>query len=324
MDTIDPRDFRRLDLNLLLVFHALMQERHVTRAAARLFLGQPAVSASLKRLRAAFDDPLFVRTSHGMAPTPRAHELARATAPLLATVQDHLRHRPGFDPATSERTWRLGLSDSLEVALMPALLRRLADRAPNARVIAVDATRANAAAQLDDGGIELAIGSLPPSPAWHRRRSLASWTFVCLFSPQQLPIRARRVTLAQYLRHPHVLTSFDASLRGHVDEQLEAAGHARRVIFSSPHFATSPLVVRALPAFVTVPTFIARVWCETLGLVASPLPFEVPGHDVCAAWRAADDADPGLAWLVDQLAQVAREVIEPVTSQRRSGLATPS
>jgi len=310
MDVIDARDFRRLDLNLLLVFHALMQERHVTRAAARLFLGQPAVSASLKRLRAAFDDPLFVRTSRGMAPTPRAHALARATAPLLASVQDHLRQRPVFDPATSERTWRLGLSDSLEVALMPALLRRLADRSPKARVIAVDATRANAAGLLDDGRIELAIGSLPASPTWHRRRPLASWTFVCLFSPQQLPISTRRVTLAQYLRHPHVLTSFDASLRGHVDEQLEAAGHARRVIFSSPHFATSPLIVRTLPAFVTVPTFIARAWRETLGLVASALPFEVPGHEVSAVWRAADDADPGLVWLIDQLADVAREALD--------------
>lgn len=309
MDIIDPRDFRRLDLNLLLVFHALMQERHVTRAAATLFLGQPAVSASLKRLRAAFDDPLFVRTSRGMTPTPRAHELARVVAPLLASVQDHLRLRPGFDSATSARTWRIGLSDSLEVALMPALLRRLAEQAPNARVIAVDATRANAAGLLDDGRIELAVGSLPALPAWHRRRLLASWTFVCLYSPQQLPIRAPRVTLAQYLRHPHVLTSFDASLRGHVDEHLEAGGHARRVLFSSPHFATSPLIVRALPAFVTVPTFIARVWCETLGLVASPLPFELPGHEVSAAWRQADGADPGLAWLVEQLADVAHEEI---------------
>jgi LysR family transcriptional activator of mexEF-oprN operon len=309
MDTIDPRDFRSLDLNLLLVFHALMQERHVTRAAARLFLGQPAVSASLKRLRAAFDDPLFVRTARGMAPTPRAHELARATAPLLAAVRDHLRRRPAFDPATSDRTWRIGLSDSLEVALMPALLRRLAERAPSARMIAVDASRANAAALLDEGRIELAIGSLPPPPAWHCRRTLASWTFVCLFSRRQLPIRARRVTLAQYLRHPHVLTSFDAGLRGYVDERLEALGHARRVVFSSPHFATSPLVVRAMPAFVTVPTFIARAWREALGLAESPLPFEVPRHEVCAAWRRVDDADPGLAWLLDQVEDAAREAL---------------
>jgi len=309
MHTIDARDFRKLDLNLLLVFHALMQERHVTRAAARLYLGQPAVSASLKRLRAAFDDPLFVRTSRGMAPTPRAHELARTTAPLLASVQDQLRNRPGFDPSTSERIWRIGLSDSLEVALMPALLRRLAELAPNARVVALDATRANAATLLDEGRIELAIGSLPPSPAWHCRRTLAGWRFVCLFSPQQLPIRARRVTLAQYLRHPHVLTSFDAGLRGHVDERLELDGHARRVVFSSPHFATSPLLVRAMPAFVTVPSFIARVWRETLGLVASPLPFDLPGHEVSAAWRQADQADPGLAWLIEQLAAVAQETL---------------
>lgn len=309
MDIIDPRDFRRLDLNLLLVFHALMQERHVTRAAARLFLGQPAVSASLKRLRAAFDDPLFVRTGRGMAPTPRAHELARATAPLLATVQDHLRHRPSFDPATSDRTWRIGLSDSLEVALMPALLRRLAERSPKARVIALDASRATAAALLDEGRIELAVGSLPEPPAWHRRRTLARWTFVCLFSPRQLPIRARRVTLAQYLRHPHVLTSFDGGLRGYVDERLEALGHARRVVFSSPHFATSPLIARSMPVFVTLPTFIARVWSEALDLVASPLPFEVPSHEVCAAWRQVDEADPGLAWLVEQVADAAREAL---------------
>jgi LysR family transcriptional activator of mexEF-oprN operon len=128
----------------------------------------------------------------------------------------------------------------------------------------------------------------------------------------QVETREIASTLAAAERQHEVADRADVvekRVRGHVDELLERGGHVRRVIFSSPHFATSPLVVRALPAFVTAPTFIARVWRQALGLVASPLPFEVPCHEVRAAWRQADKADPGLAWLIEQLAVAAREAL---------------
>jgi len=301
MMNINERDFRGLDLNLLLVLHALLKERNVTRAASRLFIGQPAVSGALKRLRHAFGDDLFVRTSHGMEPTPRALELEAAIGPLLGSLQQALSARPSFDPATSDRVFRIGLSDALEVALMPELMQRLAQTAPKARVISRVSDRLRSAALLDSGEVELAIGVLQDVPTWQRRRSLFDWTFVCVFNPRQVRVRAKRITLAEYLRYPHVITSFDASLSGFIDDRLKERGLARRVVFSSPHFATSPLIVRQMPAIATVPTFIAATWRDALGLSVSPVPIDVPTYAVEASWTAANDGDAGLQWLIAAL-----------------------
>jgi LysR family transcriptional activator of mexEF-oprN operon len=300
MMDINERDFRGLDLNLLLVFHALLKERSVTRAAERLFLGQPAVSAALKRLRAALGDDLFVRTPHGMDPSSRALELAATIEPLLATLQQALSSRPSFDPARSERVFRIGLSDSLEVALMPALMQRLARAAPGVRVISSTANSRQSPGLLDSGAIELAVGVRSDVPTWQRHRPLFDWTFVCLCEPRHVKPRRKRITLAEYLRYPHVITSFSAGLAGFIDEQLERQGATRRVVFSSPHFATSPLIVRQMPAITTVPTFIAATWRDTLALTVSPVPIEVPTYQVETSWTAANDSDAGLRWLVGE------------------------
>jgi len=318
MMDINEHDFRQLDLNLLLVFSALLKERSVTRASARLFVGQPALSAALKRLRLALGDELFVRTSHGMAPTPRALELATSIGPLLASLQQALATRPSFDAASSDRVFRLGLSDSLEVALMPELLQRLAHEAPGVRLISCTSNSQRAAAQLDAGEIELAIGVLQDVPAWQRRQALFEWTFVCLFDPHHVKVRGRRITTAEYLRYPHVMTSFSAGLSGFMDEQLGRKGLARRVVFSSPHFATSPLIAKQMPVITTVPTFIAETWRDALGLTVSPVPIDVPTYRVETSWTAANDNDPGLRWLVQMVGATFAGKVWGKAAARRS------
>ncbi|MDR6523813.1 LysR family transcriptional activator of mexEF-oprN operon [Variovorax paradoxus] len=302
MEYINESDFRRLDLNLLLVFHALLHERSVTRAAQRLFIGQPALSGALKRLRAALGDALFVRTSHGMTPTPRALELARVIEPLLLSLQQALHARPAFDPAKAERVFRIGLSDALEVALMPRLMQRLSTEAPGVRLIAREADRTNAPAMLDAAEIELAAGVFIDRASWHRQRALFGWNFVCVYNPALVKLRGGKITLAEYLRHPHLLTSFSADLSGLVDELLREKGHTRQVVFSSRNFATSPFIVRQMPAITTVPTFAAATWRDALGLAVSPLPFETPAYEVSLLWTAAQDADPALQWLIGLVA----------------------
>jgi LysR family transcriptional activator of mexEF-oprN operon len=304
MHPINESDFRRLDLNLLLVFHALLHERSVTRAAQRLFIGQPALSGALKRLRAALGDELFVRTSHGMTPTPRALELARVIEPLLLSLQQALHAQPAFDPAKAERVFRIGLSDALEVALMPRLMRRLAAEAPGVRLVAREADRANAPGLLDVAEIELAVGVFVERAAWHRQRALFGWHFVCVYNPALVKARGKRLTLKEYLRHPHLLTSFSAGLSGLVDDLLRERGLARQVVFSSRNFATSPFIVREMAAITTVPTFAAATWHDALGLAVSPLPFETPGYEVSLLWAAAQDGDPGLRWLLGLMAEV--------------------
>jgi LysR family transcriptional activator of mexEF-oprN operon len=304
MDNINESDFRRLDLNLLLVFHALLHERSVTRAAQRLFIGQPALSGALKRLRAALGDTLFVRTSHGMTPTPRALELARVIEPLLLSLQQALHAKPVFDPARAERVFRIGLSDALEVALMPRLMQRLAAEAPGVRLIARAADRTTAADMLDAAEIELAVGVFIDCAAWHRRRALFDWHFVCVYNPELVKARGKRLTLKEYLRLPHLLTSFSADLSGLVDELLREQGLARQVVFSSRNFATSPFIVRQMPAITTVPTFAAATWRDALGLAVSPLPFDTPRYEVSLLWTAAHDGDLGLRWLVSLMGEV--------------------
>lgn len=304
MKSINESDFRRLDLNLLLVFHALLHERNVTRAAARLFIGQPALSGALKRLRAAVGDELFVRTSHGMAPTPRALELAQVIEPLLLSLQQALQARPAFDPARAERVFRIGLSDALEVALMPPLMQRLATEAPGVRLIASAADRTTAPGQLDAADIELAVGVFPDCAAWHRQRALFDWHFVCVYNPALVKARGKRLTLKEYLRHPHLLTSFSADLSGLVDELLREQGLTRQVVFSSRNFATNPFIVRQMAAITTVPTFAAATWRDALGLAVSPLPFDTPRYGVSLLWTAARDGDPGLKWLIALIGEV--------------------
>ena len=305
MKDIIENDFRRLDLNLLLVFRALLQERSVTRAAQRLFLGQPALSGALKRLRAAFGDELFVRTPHGMEPTPRALRLAQQVEPLLLGLHQALMQPPRFDPATAQRVFRVGLSDALEVALMPELMRRLSVQAPGVRLITRVADSATTPALLDGGEIELGLGVYRECAAWQRRRALFHWQFVCLYNPKLVKPRGARLSLAEFLRQRHVLTSFSAGLRGHIDEQLEALGRQRLVVFSSPNFATSPFIVKGTAAIVTVPDYIAAVWRDSLGLAVSPLPLSVPGYEVSMLWSAASEQDAGLCWLRELLVEVA-------------------
>jgi LysR family transcriptional activator of mexEF-oprN operon len=301
MANIIDNDLRRLDLNLLLVFRAVLAERSVTRAAQRLFLGQPAVSGALKRLRRTFDDALFVRTPRGMQPTPRALELARDIEPLLEQLHGAITRRPGFDPARAERVFRIGISDSLELTLMPYLVGRFAREAPGVRLVTRSADAGRAPALLDDDTVELAVGVFRGHASWHSLRRLFGWRFVCVYNPQLIGLRGKRISLDEYIRHPHVLTSFTGGLHGYIDEQLERLQRRRRVIFSSPGFATSPFIVRHSAVLTTVPDFIARSWSDALGLAVSPLPFAVPGHDVSVLWKSSSDRDPGLAWLVSML-----------------------
>lgn len=302
MGDIIENDLRRFDLNLLLTFRALLQERSVTRAAERLFLGQPAVSGSLKRLRKTFGDELFVRTPHGIEPTPRALELAREIEPFLQSLHRTVTQPPAFDPAHAQRVFRVGVSDSLEVVLMPEIVGRLAASAPGVRLIARSTDSTRAAAMLDEGAIELAIGVFPECAPWQQRRPLFPWRFVSLYNPRLIKTRRKHLSMEEFLKHRHVLTSFSAGLKGFIDERLDMLGFNREVVFSSSAFATTPFIVRRTPVIATVPDFIGRVWCDTLDLAMSPLPFDVPGYEVSLMWTKAHDREPGLAWLTGEFA----------------------
>jgi len=304
MIDIDEADFHRLDLNLLLVFTALLRERSVTRAAQRLHLGQPAVSAALSRLRAFTGDELFVRTPGGMEPTAHALALAESLKPVLEGLAQTLFRPASFDPASSERCFTLGVFDIGEVVLGPSLLAQMEQQGRGLRLALRPADRVSAAGLLDSGAIDLAMADFGEVASWHRKQPLYQEHFLCIYDPRQVKL-APPLALDDYLALPHLLTSFSAGFSGFADEMLAARGLARRVVLATTRFTTLPFVLAEFPSLATLPARAAHAYARRLDLALSPLPFDMPAVDIALCWHARSDTDAGHLWFRELVARTA-------------------
>ena len=318
---IDEAKFRRLDLNLLLVFSAMLRERSVTRAASKLFLGQPAVSAALSRLREATGDKLFVRGASGMEPTARALQLAEQLKPALESIEAAFFRPSDFDPATAEHTFRIRLSDSLEIALFPPLMERLHETAPGLRFSFRGWSSKQAREELDDGLIDLAIGVFDSDVPRYSRISLGVETFATIYNPALVPIEPP-LTLDDYVKYPHLLTSFSGDMTGIIDEMLDKAGGLKRtVLLSTPRFLGLPYYLQAAPYLASMPLAVAKLFARDFGLAISPTPLPVDSIEISVLWHARSDSDAALQWLIRELTRTATEILElshpPVTSMPR-------
>jgi uncharacterized membrane protein YGL010W/DNA-binding transcriptional LysR family regulator len=228
-------DIRSLDLNLLVVFDALAEHASVTRGALAIGLSQPAMSAALARLRGLFGDPLFVKIGARMQPTPLARELIAPVRQVIAIVKADVLRRPGFDPATTERTFTLLTPDVGEVNLLPRLLARMRPRLPRARLRCLSLQRDAAAAALEAGTADLAIGLYPDlSGAGYFRQRLFATDHACIAARDHPGIGAR-LTLKQYLALDHVVVRPDGR-EPVIERHLAARGLKRRVFLEVGHF----------------------------------------------------------------------------------------
>lgn len=268
----------------------------MTRAASRLYLGQPAVSASLARLRELFKDELFVRTARGMEPTARAVELAQQLGPALEKIHGAIFGAPRFNPATAERTFRLGMPDSIEVALAPILIGRIQQEAPHVRVVIRLAGRDQGPRFLDSGEMDLGISRFTESSNWHRQEALFEEGYACLYDGGRLGIRAP-ISLRSYLAYPHLLMSFAGDFEGVVDEALKRMKRSRRVVLSTTRFSTLPFILKETDAIATLPASMARRCAKAFSLTLSPAPLELETFTISMLWHARSDQDAGHAWL---------------------------
>src|SRR3954470_13251885 len=215
MDHMREIHGRDLDLNLLRVFAVVADSGSVTEAARRLYLTQSAISAALRRLTTVVGAPLFLRSGRGIALTNRGQRLRAGLDVHLGPLVEAALAPATFDPATAERTLRLGLSDSAELWGLPPLLRVLEREAPGIRIIAVPVQFRTVATELASG-LAAAITVADELPASIRRERLFYGGFTCLYDPRHA--RLRRLTEAEYFAHRHVVVSYNGDLRGVVED----------------------------------------------------------------------------------------------------------
>lgn len=300
---IDHVHLARLDLNLLVALDALLTERSVTRAAARIGISQSAMSHALARLRATFSDELLTRAPEGMRPTPRALALLAPVQDALAQIQRITAPPAAFDPATADVTFTLGIPDSTEVLLMPILIAHLQAKAPGVKLLLHTVDRNRILDDLDSGRVDLGIGVFEQGQTHHKRRILNKETYLCLFNPDLVGVTAP-ISLDDYVRFPHLLTSLVESAHGVVDDALAKIGRKRVIALTSPRFSVMPFVVRQAPVIATMHSRLARFFAESMGLSVSPAPIALPDVSISMIWHASNDDVPSQRWLRDTIVTV--------------------
>jgi DNA-binding transcriptional LysR family regulator len=316
-----------MDLNLLLVFRAIHEERSLTRASARLGIGQSAVSHALRRLRALVDDPLFIRTQAGVQPTAEADELAAPINEALALIESSLGRRKAFDARTSDRRFRLALSDVGELVYIPLLLDALSHEAPSVdlEVVPVDAAKLTEA--LRTGEVDLAVGYLPDLAGTTRHALAFQDRQVCVVRSGH-PLRARTMSLAAFGMLAHVAVSSRCSAHRDVEELLQAQEVRRRIALRLPHLGTIPNVLECTDLVATLPFTVARFFGQRSRLRIYEHPARLPPIDVTIHWHARFDHDPGNAWLRGRLLALLRTcgdgnaITLPSRSRRRGSPST--
>lgn len=300
---------QHLTLQHLLYLEALVEERHVTRAANRMGIGQPAMSAALARLRRVFGDPLLVKTSAGMEPTPRALEAVRRIRDMAGLLQGRGTAAAGFDPATSRARFRIMASDGISRVLLPELMERAGRLAPGMEFTVIPGDVRRLADYLRDGDFDLALAFVRKPPAALRQTLLYPQRLVCI-ARKGHPVVRGKLTLDRFVSQAHVAWGAppvpQATMEVLVDEVLEQLGQTRRIALRVSSITLLPGVVARSDLLAVVPERLARHSVDTLPLQVLELPFEIPSTDVTMLWHERLHNDPAHQWLRRTLQDVAR------------------
>lgn len=288
MASINRIDLHQVDLNLLVVFQALMQEGSVTRAGYKLSLSQSAVSAALGRLRKLFDDPLFERSRSGMTPTPKALSLSLSIGPSLSTIAAVILDDVEFEPWQSSRTFHLAMSDDIEMLFGPWVARQKLDHNWSVN-FAIHQTNSHLWRKtLDDPLIDVVLTTTPAHMAADfRAEPMFSGDYRCVHNPRLLNL-SNPLTTREYIETRHLRVSFDLQ-RGWVDEVLAAMGHQRNTLCTISHFSGIGPILLDLPVIATIPEHVAVRAGEMYGLRVSPVPLQMPRFTISALWRTEVD-----------------------------------
>lgn len=297
--TIHPMDMKRIDLNLLVSLEALLVERNVTRAAARLHMSQPALSAQLNRLRDLFKDPLLVPAHRGMVPTAKALELIEPLRASLDQLRSTLQGHDSFDPATAELTISIACTDYVEAVVVAPLIVALRKKAPTLRLAIHRFAPARLSQQLADGDVDLAIATPEPGQAHLRTRHLFEESYI-LIGRSGHPRIEKGATAAGFGRLEQVIVSpSGGGFSTPVDATLQALGHSRAIVASAASFLVIPSIVASSDLVALVPRRLMR------GRMAEVAWIDVPWlserFQVELIWHERTHGHQGQQWIREQI-----------------------
>lgn len=301
--------FKGLDLNLLVAFEVLMEERSVRRSAKRLHLSQPATSSALARLRSFFGDPLLVVQGRRMYSTPYADSLLPHVRDCLITASTLIAMSSDFDPAKSPRVFRIATSDYVLIALVASLTRRLATSAPNI-VLEFALSDGSALAKLDGGHLDLMI-----APAGYGTNACVS---LPLFEEEHVivgcmdnPIFSRAITEELFLAAGHVRVTIGSDhVLSFADQQLALMGKVRRIELAVGSFAVLPWLLIGTHRLAVMHRRLADEMAQYLPIALAPLPFEFPVMKAVLQYHRSRSGDEGLVWLIGELQKEAAGPIQ--------------
>jgi len=296
------------DLNLLLVFHVLYQERNASVAAERMALSQPALSHKLNKLRHQLGDPLFVRAPRGLTPTPRAHELAPRIQCLVAELEAFYEHSDGQDFLQRAERIHLYSTDYMEQTLLPELLPVLRREAPNLVLVTHNTRGLLPREELEKGTCDLAIaGFYADLPDTFHQQRLLSEDFVVL-AWRDNPHLARGLDLDAFVACEHLLTTLTGDLAGRVDQALAALGRQRRVAAGLSSFLAPPRLLPGTDLLLTCLRSVAEdavTRDPSLCLHALPEALALPKVEVMQIWHQRTASDPLRRWVRQQIQEAA-------------------
>jgi DNA-binding transcriptional LysR family regulator len=299
---------RQIDLNLLDLFDAVFRIRNLTEAGQALGLSQPAMSHSLARLREMYGDPLFVRSRQGLQPTPFAEQLAGPVATALQIVRGTLE-RASFDPRTTQRTFRIAMSDIGEQFLLPILVKELKENAPRVKIETLDRNQNTLADGLATGNVDLAIGFFSGMSTGIYQKFLFSDEYVCVVRQAHPLVTSSSISLATFKQLGHILADLSgAGHTGSIIKVLKSPAVDANIVLRVNHFLSVAPLIANTDLIATVPKNLANTFVKSWNLRIVEPPLEFATFDITQYWHERYNLEPGNIWLRQLFESICRRI----------------
>ncbi len=301
-------ELAQIDLNLLVAFEALFEERSVTLAAQRIYLGQPAMSAALGRLRTVFNDELFIRVGREMRPTAKAQAIAPGIFAALQQVRQTLESHQSFVAASDSRSLTIGSPDYMSFVLLPKLIAHCQQTAPCLNFRVIEFEKDQVGDLLEKGIVDLAIGVFPHPPRQSLCLPLFQECFVGIARQNHPALAHKPMTLDVFANLSHALHTIRRDEVGVIDRVLAEYNLQRRVALTVPHQLVLPSIIATTDLITVIPARMAEYFSQLNAVEVFDLPIDLPSWTVSMLWSQLSDNDEASEWIRQTLQTLCEKI----------------